>query len=151
MARLYVMIGLPGAGKTTVGRQIATQESALLLSPDHWMTRLRLDGYDPVAREAVKALQFEVAAQALKAGTSVVLDSGFLHRHERDAAQLLADRHLVELRRVFLNPDIDVLWHRLQARNAALPPDTFPVTREHLVLSQGWLELPGPDEPLWTP
>ena len=151
MARLYVMIGLPGAGKTTLARQIAAQEPTLLLSPDLWMTRLGLDGYDPRARDCVKALQVDMADQALRVGASVVLDSGFLHRHERDEAQAMAQARGAAFRRVYLNPGMDVLWHRLQARNAALPEGTFPVTKEHLALCATWLEPPGPDEPLWDP
>ncbi|OYU37432.1 MAG: kinase [Pseudorhodobacter sp. PARRP1] len=121
------------------------------MSPDLLMTRLGLDGYDPQAREAVKALQFDMADQALRAGASVVLDSGFLHRHERDDAQAMAQAWGAEFRRVFLNPVTDVLWQRLQARNAALPSGTFPVTKEHLALCETWLEPPSPDEPLWRP
>ena len=38
------------------------------------------------------------------------------------------------------------LWRRLAARNAALPPDIFPVTREQLREWAGWFEAPPGDE-----
>jgi hypothetical protein len=46
----------------------------------------------------------------------------------------------------FLNVPLDELWRRLDARNAALPPKTFKVTREQL---DGWWKIfqpPTPDE-----
>ena len=37
---LYVMIGLPAAGKTTVARQLEEEHQALRLTPDEWMIPL---------------------------------------------------------------------------------------------------------------
>jgi len=39
-ARLYLLVGLPGAGKTTKARQLAVEASALRLTPDEWMLLL---------------------------------------------------------------------------------------------------------------
>lgn len=39
MAKLILMCGLPGAGKTTLAKRIEIEEDALRLTPDEWMTR----------------------------------------------------------------------------------------------------------------
>ncbi|MGE3273288.1 MAG: AAA family ATPase, partial [Chloroflexota bacterium] len=40
MAKLHLMVGLPGSGKTTLARQLEAQYSALRLTPDEWHIRL---------------------------------------------------------------------------------------------------------------
>ena len=37
---LYVMVGLPAAGKTTLARQIEIEHGALRFTPDEWMIPL---------------------------------------------------------------------------------------------------------------
>ncbi|MFA1677195.1 AAA family ATPase [Rhizobium mongolense] len=54
-------MGLPGAGKTTIGKRLERECPALLLSPDVWMARVVRDGYDADRRRAVQQLQLELA------------------------------------------------------------------------------------------
>jgi predicted kinase len=37
---LFLMVGLPGAGKTARARELAAERQALLLTPDAWMISL---------------------------------------------------------------------------------------------------------------
>ena len=37
---LYIMVGLPGAGKTTLVKRLEQEHSALRLTPDEWMMPL---------------------------------------------------------------------------------------------------------------
>ena len=37
---MLLMVGLPGAGKTTRARELAAANRALRLTPDHWMIPL---------------------------------------------------------------------------------------------------------------
>jgi predicted kinase len=41
---LFVMVGLPAAGKTRRARELASTWTALRLTPDEWMIRLRRVG-----------------------------------------------------------------------------------------------------------
>ena len=90
MTVLYLLMGLPGAGKTTVARRLEAEEGVLVLSPDPWMARIVGDGYDAVRREAVKAVQMDLAARLLGLGVDVALEFGFFSRAERDAARRMA-------------------------------------------------------------
>jgi predicted kinase len=113
------------------------------------MARIVGDGYDFKRREAVHAVQLELAESALRLGYDVVLEFGFFHRSDRDAARARAKAAGAEAHLIFLDPPMDELVRRIEARNTALPPDTFPVSREHLELCAIWLERPEEDEALW--
>ena len=127
MASLFMLMGLPGSGKTTLARRLEVERPALVLSPDAWMSRIVGDGYDFKRREAVHALQLELAEGTLGLGCDVVLEFGFFHRSDRDAAPARAKAAGAEAHLIFLDPPMDELVRRVEARNAALPPDTFPV------------------------
>jgi predicted kinase len=100
---LFMMVGLPGAGKSTLAKEIEAEHNALRLTPDDWIVALfgndarnQRDG----ARDPVEALQWEVAKRVLALGTNVVLDWGFWSRQERawyrkEAELLGADAKLV--------------------------------------------------------
>ena len=150
MATLMLICGLPGAGKTTLARQLEQERGALRLCPDEWIAALLRDPADTAERDRlrdpVEALQWDVARRALALGLDVVLENGFWSRAERaryrtEAAALAAR---VELH--YLAVDRAELWRRLQLRNAALPPATFAVSEADLDLWISWFEPPTPEE-----
>ena len=53
MATLFMMMGLPGSGKTTLARRLERERPALVLSLNVWMSRIVGDGYDFKRRETV--------------------------------------------------------------------------------------------------
>ena len=69
MATLYLMVGLPCSGKTTLARTLEQEHSALRLTPDEWQLRLfGQDAADPqhdARHSLIEALQWEVAERAL--------------------------------------------------------------------------------------
>ena len=149
MAALFMLMGLPGSGKTTFARRLEAERSAVLLEPDVWMARIVGDGYDAERRQAVKAIQLELAERILSLGRDVILEFGFFSRAERDEARARASAVGALAHLVFLDPPFAELLRRVSARNSELPPDTFPVSKEHLELCATWLERPMPDEALW--
>lgn len=110
---------------------------ALRLCPDEWLAQLRFDLWDDAARDRVETLQWHLAQQVLQLGTSVILESGFWSRAEREekrcAAQALGAR--VELRALVV--PLDELWRRIDHRNAQWASVTAPITRAHL---EHWAE-----------
>ena len=149
MPTLHLICGLPGSGKTTLARQLEHDLPALRLAPDEWMARIVGDGYDGAKRAAVEAVQWEIAARALSLGVTVILENGFWSRAERDDYRARAAALRVETRLYFLDVPRDELLRRLALRNAAVPPDTFPVDAAHLDLWMSSFEPPSPDELIW--
>ena len=84
------MVGLPGAGKTTRAKELAATHQALRLTPDHWMIPLFGDPMADGKRFVLEGRLISVALQALRLGTSVVLDYGLWGRDERSALRWLA-------------------------------------------------------------
>ena len=71
MASLFMLMGLPGSGKTMFAQRLEVERQALLLSPDVWMARIVGDGYDAERRQAVKAVQLDLAERILNLGRDV--------------------------------------------------------------------------------
>ena len=150
MATLIMICGLPGAGKTTLARQLEQSRPALRLSPDEWIVHLLDDPNNQTEldrlRTPVETVQWDVAMRVLALGVDVVIEWGFWSREERrmfrERAQAIGAR--VELR--FLDVAVDELWARLSLRNADLPPGTFVVTKEQLELWASWFESPDAEE-----
>ena len=73
---MLLMVGLPGAGKTTRAKELATAHGTLRLTPDEWMITL-FDGTQPDGkRDLLEGRLVTVALDVLRRGTSVVLDFG---------------------------------------------------------------------------
>ncbi len=127
-ATLLLMVGLPGAGKTTRAKQLALAHRALRLTPDEWMIPL-FDGTQPDGkRDVLEGLLITVALQALRAGTNVVLDFGLWGRDERSALRWLARSAGASCQVVYLPVDKDVQRARIAHRQATAPHQTFPMT-----------------------
>jgi predicted kinase len=92
VATLVLMVGLPAAGKTTLAAELAAAHRALRLTPDHWMIPLFGDSMAGGKRWVLEGRLISVALQALRLGTSVVLDYGLWGRDERSALRWLARR-----------------------------------------------------------
>lgn len=147
MTTLHLCVGLPGAGKTTLARELEVRHSALRLTPDEWMHPLFGAGESEGKRAVLEHdLLWSVAKRVLTLGVDVVLDFGLWSREERDMYRARGKELGVNVLLYVLDPPMDELWRRLELRNANLPPHTFPVTREELDLWSTWFERPTPDE-----
>jgi len=150
MATLFLICGLPGSGKTTLAKQMESEQHALRLTPDEWI--VRLFGTNLTAptldwcRDPVESVQWTVAERALGLGVNVILDFGFWTRSEREGFRARAAALGARSEVHFLDVSRSVLSARIAARNAALPPYTFHVTEAQLDLWWSLFEPPTPDE-----
>jgi predicted kinase len=127
-ATMLLMVGLPGAGKTTRAKELAAANRALRLTPDHWMIPLFGDPMASGKRFALEGRLISVALQALRLGTSVVLDYGLWGRDERSALRWLAHSAGASCQVVYLPVDKDVQLARIAHRQETTPHQTFPMS-----------------------
>jgi predicted kinase len=125
---LFLMVGLPAAGKTTRAAELAATHRALRLTPDHWMGPLFGDSMADGKRWVLEGRLISVALQALRVGTSVVLDFGLWGRDERSALRWLARSAGVDGQVIYLPVAKDVELARIAHRQATAPERTFPMT-----------------------
>jgi predicted kinase len=141
-ATLIIVCGLPGSGKTTMATALAAERSGLRLCPDEWMDALEISLWDGTIRDRVERLQWHLACELLGFGQLVIIEWGTWGRGER--ARLRTEARVlgaaVEL--VLLDPPVDELWRRLQARGQEVPP----IPRSDLELWDRVFERPDEEE-----
>lgn len=117
--RLVLMCGLPGSGKTTEAQRLAVKLGAVRLAPDEWMAGLGIDLWAEDIRDRLERLFWDLAQELLRLGQSVILESGFWLRSDRDEKRTGARTigAAVELR--YLAVPLDELSRRLAGREAS--------------------------------
>jgi predicted kinase len=131
-ARLMLICGLPGSGKTTLAKQLALETPAVRLCPDEWKHDLGIDYYDEQSRIRLEKRLWMLGQELLALGQSVILENGFWAREERDGLRLGARSLGVAVELHYLDAPLDELWRRLEIRNQEGKPGTAPIKREDL-------------------
>jgi predicted kinase len=86
-AILYLIVGLPGAGKTTKARQLEAEASALRFTPDEWMHSL-FGRNDQTTRDALEGRLIWIALCALRLQTNVILDARILEQRRTVVSEM---------------------------------------------------------------
>lgn len=146
MATLFLLVGLPAAGKTTVAKQLAVAHGALRLTPDEWMIPLFGESEAGGKRDVLEGRMISVALQLLRLGTSVVLDFGCWARDERAALRWLAERAGATFQLAYLPVDRITQLERIERRWKEAPHSTFPITVNDLDRWRGQFEAPDCEE-----
>jgi predicted kinase len=128
-ARLMIVCGLPGSGKTTHAKQLQATLRAIRFCPYEWMDALSVDVWDERMRGKIEALQWQLGQQLLALGLNVIIEWGTWGRSERDALRLRARELGAAVELHYLSAPVDVLFNRLQRRGLEDPP----IKREQLL------------------
>jgi predicted kinase len=134
MATLYLMVGLPCSGKTTLAQKLEHELPALRLNPDEW--HIPLFGQDAKEPEhdarhsLIEALLWKIARRALELGTNVILDYGFWAREEREEYRLRAKQLGASSEVHYLDVPEDELLRRLEKRNSRPSQESFLISQE---------------------
>jgi predicted kinase len=154
-ATLNVIFGPCAAGKTTYAHALARRENAVPFVLDEWGARLfapDLNGpiefpwmLERLAR--CNQLIWSTAEAVLRAGTSVVLDTGGMRRADRDRIRQMAEAKGLSVQWHFVDAPQEVRRARVDGRNAA-KGETFvmEVTPQMFQMLEAIYEPPEPAE-----
>ena len=140
--QLILLGGLPGSGKTILGRRVAEEIRAVRLCGDEWIARLGVDWLDEETRDRLEQLSWDLAQDLLRHGQTAILESGFWLRSDRDEKRLGARALGAAVELHYLGAPIDEQCRRLAARNAARVSGSVPISCEQLEHWSRFFEAP---------
>jgi predicted kinase len=141
--RLYLVCGLPGAGKTTRARRIVAGVDAVYLAADEWVLGLGRSLVDYEFRVKLQDCLLLHAGELLRHGVSVVLEFGSWSQDERGAIRSTAVTAGAATELHFLNAPLDELLRRVRARGG---PDAETLASQVLLGTSERFERPTREE-----
>lgn len=125
MAKVHLLVGPVGAGKSTLAAQLGREHQAVRLTLDEWMTHLFrkdrpeqgvVEWYMERAERCVEQI-WRVAQEILAAERDVVLEIGLLQRSAREAFYERLEAHGVPVTVYVVDAPRDVRRERVMRRN----------------------------------
>ncbi len=141
-ARLIIICGLPGSGKTTLAKCLEESLNAVRLAPDEWMDVLSIDLYDEESRARIEALQWKLGQKLLKLGLVVIIEWGTWGKSERDALREGARQLGAAVELHYLSVPPEILFERIQRRGMENPP----IKREDILRWAEIIQVPTEEE-----
>lgn len=144
---LYLMVGYPGAGKTTVAQWIAEKTGAVHL----WADVERHKMFDQPSHAEAESQQLyhrlnQQAEQLLTSGKSVVFDTSFNHYRDRQLLRDIADRHSANTIVIWVATPMPVAQERAVHSNVVRNGYNFTMNKEQFTTTAGKLEPPHENE-----
>ncbi len=150
MAKLYLLYGFVGAGKTTYAKELASETGAIRFSPDEWIVRLY--GSNPAADmfaeydQRIRTLIWELAEVFLQSEKDVILDFGFWQRADRNTAREKAELWHAECELIYLKCSEELMRARVLQRTQNLPEDALVIDENAIEIMRTRFESLGLDE-----
>lgn len=141
-ARLIIICGLPGSGKTTLAKCLEESLHAIRLSPDEWMDALSINLYEGESRARIESLQWKLGQKLLKLDLVVIIEWGTWGKSERDALREGARKLGAAVELHYLSAPPEILFERIQRRGMENPP----IKREDVLRWAEIIQVPTEEE-----
>jgi len=151
MAKIILISGLVGAGKSTYARKLEKLENAIRFSIDEWMTTLfKADWPEDLnfnwSIERIYRIEDQIWAlveKLIAIDVSVILDLGLLQKEHRQKFYDRAAQKNINIETHLIEADEKIRWQRVQTRNED-KGETFSleVTREMFDFCENLYEQP---------
>ncbi|MBV8760451.1 MAG: ATP-binding protein [Deltaproteobacteria bacterium] len=130
MATLHFVFGLPGAGKTTLARELADRERGLVFIEDEWVAQVMTAPITSIAEyreigRRVRALIEPLAERALRIGVDVVFDFAANTKADRAWVRGIFERAGADHVLHVIDADVEVCRARVHQRNRERPAGLY--------------------------
>lgn len=145
--KLYIFVGFPGAGKTSMAKIIQEATGAIHLWADNerWQMFGTPTHHDDESRKLYEYLN-DKTAQLLNSGKSVLFDTNFNHRFDRDHLRAVAQKNNADTVLIWLTTPADVARDRAVHSKDSRNGYTMNMTPEEFENITAKLEPPSEDE-----
>lgn len=121
MQKLFMLIGLPGSGKSTIAKDLSLEENAVIFSSDD----LRKELYGDEACQEDSANVFEILHkriyEAIESGNNIIYDATNISSKRRKAFLQTLNKYFIDKIAVFIATPYDECLRRNLIRNRVVP------------------------------
>jgi predicted kinase len=147
--KAFVMVGAPGAGKSTLATQLAENENAFVISGDEVRAELYGDTANQGNWEEINDRIEELVSEAV--GVPVVLDgTHYLSSYRKEALTLLRSYGYDEVEAVVVNPPLEDCIFRNANRHRGVPRHVVLNMHEKLQKSLEFIGTEGFSHVTWA-
>ena len=115
--KAFVLVGIPGAGKSTYAKKLAQIENAVTISGDDIRTELETSGVSDPCWVEIWDFVEEKVAEAAECGRNVILDGTHVgSQHRAETVTMLHSYGYTEVEAVILDVDVKKCTERNAAR-----------------------------------